>query len=75
MLKVKQSGASNPAKECFSPSKVKKWAIDDLNKTVSWLESQEEKVFMFWFCSIVCSLSSYHLIIVDVLYLQCQCTT
>lgn len=49
MLKVKQSGASNPAKECFSPSKVKKWAIDDLNKTVSWLESQEEKV-MFWFC-------------------------
>ncbi|KAG5537626.1 hypothetical protein RHGRI_024915 [Rhododendron griersonianum] len=41
--KVKQSGASNPAKECFSPSKVKKWAIDDLNKTVSWLESQEEK--------------------------------
>lgn len=50
MLKVNQSGASNPAKECFSPSKVKKWAIDDLNKTVSWLESQEEKVFMFWFC-------------------------
>ncbi|KAE9467776.1 hypothetical protein C3L33_00295, partial [Rhododendron williamsianum] len=43
VLKVKQSGASNPAKECFSPSKVKKWAIDDLNKTVSWLESQEEK--------------------------------
>ncbi|XP_058226823.1 DNA-repair protein XRCC1 isoform X2 [Rhododendron vialii] len=41
--KVKQSGSSNPAKECFCPSKVKKWAIDDLNKTVSWLESQEEK--------------------------------
>lgn len=38
-----KSGASNPAKECFSPSKVKKWAIDDFNETVSWLESQEEK--------------------------------
>uniref|UniRef100_A0A5B7A5Y4 Putative DNA-repair protein XRCC1 isoform X3 n=1 Tax=Davidia involucrata TaxID=16924 RepID=A0A5B7A5Y4_DAVIN len=38
-----KSGASNPAKEHFSPSKVKKWAIDDLTKTISWLESQEEK--------------------------------
>ncbi|XP_059640884.1 DNA-repair protein XRCC1 isoform X2 [Cornus florida] len=36
-------GASNPAKEHFSPSKVKKWATEDLNKTISWLESQEEK--------------------------------
>ncbi|MED6218867.1 hypothetical protein PIB30_030529 [Stylosanthes scabra] len=27
----------------FLPSEVKKWAIDDLNKTVQWLESQEEK--------------------------------
>ncbi|CAL9010269.1 unnamed protein product [Prunus brigantina] len=35
--------ASNSVKECFSPSKVKKWAVDDLNKTISWLESQEEK--------------------------------
>ncbi|CAN6707067.1 unnamed protein product [Malus baccata var. baccata] len=35
--------ASNTVKECFSPSKVKKWAVDDLNKTISWLESQEEK--------------------------------
>ncbi|KAL5576385.1 hypothetical protein UlMin_018084 [Ulmus minor] len=34
---------SNPAKALFSPSKVKKWAIEDLNNTVSWLESQEEK--------------------------------
>lgn len=23
---------------------MKKWAVDDLNKTISWLESQEEKV-------------------------------
>ncbi|XP_074285285.1 DNA-repair protein XRCC1 [Silene latifolia] len=30
-------------KEKFSPSKVKKWAMDDLNKTLAWLESQEEK--------------------------------
>lgn len=38
-----KNGASKPAKDQFSPSKVKKWVIDDLNKTVSWLESQEEK--------------------------------
>ncbi|KAL2932489.1 DNA-repair protein XRCC1 [Bienertia sinuspersici] len=30
-------------KDKFSASKVKKWAIDDLNKTLTWLESQEEK--------------------------------
>ncbi|TXG69148.1 hypothetical protein EZV62_004083 [Acer yangbiense] len=35
--------ASNPAKEKFSPSELKKWVADDLNKTISWLESQEEK--------------------------------
>ncbi|RVW28984.1 DNA-repair protein XRCC1 [Vitis vinifera] len=34
---------SNPAKDLFSPSEVKKWAIDDLHKTISWLDSQEEK--------------------------------
>ncbi|XP_057968134.1 DNA-repair protein XRCC1 isoform X2 [Malania oleifera] len=38
-----KSGASGLAKDNFSPSKVKKWAIDDLNKTMTWLESQEEK--------------------------------
>ena len=43
MLYVDQSG-SNPAKDLFSPSEVKKWAIDDLHKTISWLDSQEEKV-------------------------------
>ncbi|KAE9600498.1 hypothetical protein Lal_00045881 [Lupinus albus] len=31
------------ARKCFVPSEVKKWAIDDLNKTIQWLESQEEK--------------------------------
>lgn len=35
--------ASNTAKECFSPSKVKRWAVDDLSKTITWLESQDEK--------------------------------
>ncbi|KAH7565153.1 hypothetical protein JRO89_XS09G0147100 [Xanthoceras sorbifolium] len=35
--------ASNPPKEKFSPSELKKWAAGDLNKTISWLESQEEK--------------------------------
>ncbi|KAL6334318.1 hypothetical protein AAG906_014719 [Vitis piasezkii] len=34
---------SNPAKDLFSPSEVKKWAIDDLHKTISWLDGQEEK--------------------------------
>lgn len=28
----------------FSPSEIKKWAIDDLHNTMSWLESQDEKV-------------------------------
>ncbi|CAI8611871.1 unnamed protein product [Vicia faba] len=31
------------ARKCFDPSEVKKWALDDLNKTIQWLESQEEK--------------------------------
>ncbi|XP_050286313.1 DNA-repair protein XRCC1 isoform X2 [Quercus robur] len=35
--------ASNTTKECFSPSKVKRWAVDDLSKTITWLESQDEK--------------------------------
>ncbi|KAK4375424.1 hypothetical protein RND71_006101 [Anisodus tanguticus] len=30
-------------KDSFSLSKVKKWAIDDLNRTISWLENQDEK--------------------------------
>ncbi|KAK1264508.1 hypothetical protein QJS04_geneDACA024422 [Acorus gramineus] len=36
-----KSGAPNHHQ--FSPSKVKHWAIDDLKKTISWLENQEEK--------------------------------
>ncbi|KAK3020551.1 hypothetical protein RJ639_047463 [Escallonia herrerae] len=43
LTRMKQSVASDPAKDCFSPSKVKKWVIYDLKKTISWLESQEEK--------------------------------
>ncbi|CAK8535743.1 unnamed protein product [Lathyrus sativus] len=31
------------ARKCFESSEVKKWALDDLNKTIQWLESQEEK--------------------------------
>lgn len=30
-------------KDGFSPAKVKKWAIDDLNRTISWLENQDER--------------------------------
>lgn len=39
-----QSRENKHSRECFSPSKLKKWAIDDYHKTLSWLESQEEKV-------------------------------
>nr|GEV39730.1 DNA-repair protein XRCC1 [Tanacetum cinerariifolium] len=35
--------AHKPAKNEFSTSEVKKWAIDDMNKTMSRLDSQEEK--------------------------------
>lgn len=38
-----QSRENKHSRECFSPSKLKKWAIDDYHKTLSWLESQEEK--------------------------------
>ncbi|XP_062090023.1 DNA-repair protein XRCC1-like isoform X3 [Humulus lupulus] len=34
---------SNSAKAHLSPSKLKNWAVDDLDNTISWLESQEEK--------------------------------
>lgn len=36
--------ASSTEQEYFVPSKVKKWAADDFSKTISWLESQDEKV-------------------------------
>lgn len=39
-----QVTCSDKANDYFSPSKIKKWALDDLNQTVSWLESQDEKV-------------------------------
>lgn len=39
----KKQTANKPAKNELSPSEVKKWAIDDLKKTVAWLNSQEEK--------------------------------
>ncbi|KAJ6700858.1 DNA REPAIR PROTEIN XRCC1 [Salix koriyanagi] len=38
-----KAGTSSPTKDCFPLSKVKEWVIDDLNRTISWLESQEEK--------------------------------
>lgn len=40
---IAQSREINSSRECFSPSKLKKWAIDDYHKTLSWLDSQEEK--------------------------------
>ena len=39
-----QGKGIGPAKKLFPPPEVKKWAIDDLKKTIQWLESQEEKV-------------------------------
>lgn len=38
-----RSNASKWISDKFSASKVKKWAVNDLNKTLTWLESQEEK--------------------------------
>ncbi|KAI7736423.1 hypothetical protein M8C21_016096 [Ambrosia artemisiifolia] len=38
-----QQTAHKPAKKEFLTSDVKKWAIDDMTKTMSWLNSQEEK--------------------------------
>ncbi|KAG8379894.1 hypothetical protein BUALT_Bualt07G0136700 [Buddleja alternifolia] len=39
----KITGSSKPVKASFSPSKVKNWAVDDLKRTISWLENQDEK--------------------------------
>ncbi|KAK9666239.1 hypothetical protein RND81_14G170700 [Saponaria officinalis] len=41
--KESKSDAAKCLREKLSPSKVNKWAIDDFNKTLTWLESQEEK--------------------------------
>ncbi|KAK8514327.1 hypothetical protein V6N12_009034 [Hibiscus sabdariffa] len=38
-----ESKASQLAQERLSPSKVKKWVVNDFKGTISWLESQEEK--------------------------------
>ncbi|GAV85593.1 hypothetical protein CFOL_v3_29029, partial [Cephalotus follicularis] len=38
-----KSRAYDPLDDLFSPSKMKEMAITDLDKTISWLESQEEK--------------------------------
>lgn len=43
-LTLKHGVASSTEHEYFVPSKVKKWAADDFSKTISWLESQDEKV-------------------------------
>ncbi|KAI3846897.1 hypothetical protein MKX03_016553 [Papaver bracteatum] len=37
-----KDGSPNSVKERLAPSKVKRWAMDDLNKTISWLEGQDE---------------------------------
>ncbi|GMH14270.1 hypothetical protein Nepgr_016111 [Nepenthes gracilis] len=42
-IKALKSDPSKPMKDNFSPFKVKKWATEDLKKTISWLESQDEK--------------------------------
>lgn len=41
---MKQDVPSSRANDLFSASKVKQWAVDDFNRTLSWLENQEEKV-------------------------------
>ncbi|KAK6124902.1 hypothetical protein DH2020_041363 [Rehmannia glutinosa] len=42
-LHSKKTTGSSKMKGCFSPSKVKKWAVEDLKRTIAWLESQDEK--------------------------------
>ncbi|XP_065009719.1 DNA-repair protein XRCC1 isoform X2 [Musa acuminata AAA Group] len=49
-LDVESSGRKRRAGELatnvdiqFSPSKIKQWAVDDLHRTMSWLERQDEK--------------------------------
>ncbi|XP_066371268.1 DNA-repair protein XRCC1-like [Miscanthus floridulus] len=38
-----EAGNLESTNKCFSPSKIKQWAVDDLAQTMSWLDSQEEK--------------------------------
>ncbi|XP_051134728.1 DNA-repair protein XRCC1 [Andrographis paniculata] len=39
----KKTTGTSKVKGCFSPSTVKKWASEDLKRTISWLEKQDEK--------------------------------
>lgn len=38
-----EGGLSSSSNNSFLPSKIKEWAADDLIKTMSWLESRDEK--------------------------------
>ncbi|KAK8913803.1 hypothetical protein KSP39_PZI024475 [Platanthera zijinensis] len=38
-----EGGFSSPTKNVFLPSQIKDWAADDLRKTMSWLQCQDEK--------------------------------
>lgn len=38
-----EGGLPRSSNNRFLPSKIKEWAADDLSKTMSWLESQDEK--------------------------------
>ncbi|KAI3455390.1 hypothetical protein Pfo_012053 [Paulownia fortunei] len=42
-LHSKKATGSSKMKGGFSPSKAKKWAVEDLNRTISWLENQDER--------------------------------
>ncbi|XP_057772973.1 DNA-repair protein XRCC1 [Salvia miltiorrhiza] len=42
-LHSKKATGSSKMKGSFSPAKAKKWAVEDLKRTISWLENQEEK--------------------------------
>lgn len=44
VLQELSGNVSKCLRDRFSSLKVKKWANDDLDKTLTWLESQEEKV-------------------------------
>ncbi|KAL6568105.1 hypothetical protein OROHE_003789 [Orobanche hederae] len=44
-LYSKKAAGSSKMKGCISPSKAKKWAVEDLNRTISWLGSRDEKLY------------------------------
>lgn len=72
-LTLKHGVASDTEQEYFVPSKVKKWAADDFSKTISWLESQDEKVN--YIALVTCQSCDINIVVMFALLLMlCACT-